>query len=72
MAMKKFINKQDDLVKGLLECLELVFPGKIKLGANNLVINKNIDKSDRVKIVTLGGAPSATCRLRRAGLLLPV
>lgn len=44
MAMKKFINKQDDLVKGLLECLELVFPGKIKLGANNLVINKNMQK----------------------------
>lgn len=56
MAMKKFINKQDDLVKELLEGLELAFPDKIKLGGNNLVINKNIDKSDRVKIVTLGGA----------------
>lgn len=56
MVMKKFINKQDDLVKELLEGLELAFPGKIKLGGNNLVINKNIDKSDRVKIVTLGGA----------------
>lgn len=56
MVMKKFINKQDNLVKELLEGLELVFPKKIKLGGNNLVINKNIDKSDRVKIVTLGGA----------------
>lgn len=56
MVMKKFINKQDDLVKELLEGLELAFPAKIKLGGNNLVINKNIDKSDRVKIVTLGGA----------------
>lgn len=56
MVMKKFINNQDNLVKELLEGLELVFPEKIKLGGNNLVINKNIDKSDRVKIVTLGGA----------------
>lgn len=56
MTMKKFINNQNELVKELLEGLELAFPEKVEIGGNNLVINKNIGKRDRVKLVTLGGA----------------
>lgn len=56
MAMKKFINNSDTLVKETLSGLELAFPHKIEVRKNNLVVNKNLDKADRVHIVTLGGA----------------
>ena len=54
--MKKFINDPGTLVEELLQGLALVFPDKIEVRENNLVVNKNIDKADRVHIVTLGGA----------------
>ncbi len=56
MTMKKFINSQDTLTGELLQGLALAFPEKIEVRENNLVVNKNIGKSDRVHIVTLGGA----------------
>ena len=40
----------------LLKGMALAFPDKIEVRGNNLVINKNIEKADRVHIVTLGGA----------------
>ena len=56
MAMKKFINDSETLTKELLKGMALAFPDKIEVRGNNLVINKNIEKADRVHIVTLGGA----------------
>lgn len=56
MAMKKFINNSETLTKELLKGMALAFPHKIEVKENNLVINKNMEKEDRVHIVTLGGA----------------
>lgn len=56
MAMKKFINNSETLTKELLEGLKLAFPNKLDVLKNNIVVNKNMDKEDRVHIVTLGGA----------------
>ena len=56
MAMKKFINNSETLTKELLKGMALAFPDKIEVRENNLVINKNMEKADRVHIVTLGGA----------------
>ena len=56
MAMKKFINDSETLTKDLLKGLELAFPHKIEVRENNLVINKNMEKADRVHIVTQGGS----------------
>jgi len=53
--MKKFINKPEDLTKELLKGLELAFQDKIEIRNGNIVVNKNMDKEDRVHIVTLGG-----------------
>ena len=56
MAMKKFINSGDTLTKELLKGLSLAFGDKIEVKENNLVVNKKMACSDRVHIVTLGGA----------------
>ncbi len=56
MSMKKFINNQETLTKELLSGLALAFPDKVEVKENNLVINKKMECSDRVRIVTLGGA----------------
>ena len=56
MVMKKFINNQETLTQELLKGLALAYPNKIEIKENNLVINKKMICSDRVHIVTLGGA----------------
>ena len=56
MAMKKFINNQETLTQELLKGLALAYPNKIEVKENNLVVNKKMLCSDRVHIVTLGGA----------------
>ncbi|MCT4509414.1 MAG: dihydroxyacetone kinase subunit DhaK [Tepidibacter sp.] len=55
MTMKKFINKPENLTRELLEGLELSNPDIIKLTDTNLVVNKKLEETDRVTIVTLGG-----------------
>ena len=54
--MKKFINNQETLTQELLKGLALAYPNKIEIKENNLVVNKKMICSDRVHIVTLGGA----------------
>lgn len=56
MVMKKFINSGETLTKELLKGLALAFGDKIEVNENNLVVNKKMACSDRVHIVTLGGA----------------
>ena len=56
MVMKKFINNQETLTQELLKGLALAYPNKIEIKENNLVVNKKMICSDRVHIVTLGGA----------------
>ena len=56
MVMKKFFNNQDTLTQELLKGLALAYPNKIEIKENNLVVNKKMICSDRVHIVTLGGA----------------
>ena len=56
MVMKKFINNQETLTQDLLKGLALAYPNKIEIKENNLVVNKKMLCSDRVHIVTLGGA----------------
>ena len=56
MVMKKFINNQETLTQELLKGLALAYPNKIEIKENNLVVNKKMPCSDRVHIVTLGGA----------------
>ena len=56
MVMKKFINSGETLTKELLKGLALAFGDKIEVNENNLVVNNKMACSDRVHIVTLGGA----------------
>ncbi len=57
MAMKKFINKPEDLTKEMLEGLVLAFPDLVEAGGSSgkLIINKKLREADRVTIVTMGG-----------------
>lgn len=54
--MKKFINKQEDLTKELLEGLALANQDLVTLGPDNMVISKKLEDADRVTIVTQGGS----------------
>jgi len=56
MAMKKFINKPEDLVKELLEGYALAFPGKVRLAGQNLVVRARQKAKGKVGVVTLGGS----------------
>ena len=56
MTMKKFINCPDTIVKELLEGLALAHGDKVEVLDGNLVVNKKMKDTDRVHIVTLGGA----------------
>jgi dihydroxyacetone kinase-like protein len=56
MAMKKFINKPEDLVKELLEGYALAFPQKVKLAGSNLVVRARPKAAGKVGVVTLGGS----------------
>jgi len=56
MAMKKFINKPEDLVKELLEGYALAFPGKVRLAGQNLVVRAKPKAKGKVGVVTLGGS----------------
>jgi len=56
MAMKKFLNKPENIVPELLEGYSLVFPDKIKLTENNLVVRTQPKPIGRVGVVTLGGS----------------
>ncbi|MBM4018325.1 MAG: dihydroxyacetone kinase subunit DhaK [Planctomycetes bacterium] len=56
MAMKKFINKREDLVKELLEGYALAFPRKVRLAGSNLVVRARPKAAGKVGVVTLGGS----------------
>jgi len=56
MAMKKFINKPEDLVSELLEGYAPAYPNTIKLVGDNLVARAVPKTSGKVGIVTLGGS----------------
>jgi len=56
MAMKKFVNKPEDLVKELLEGYALAFPQKVKLAGSNLVVRARPKAAGKVGVVTLGGS----------------
>jgi dihydroxyacetone kinase-like protein len=56
MAMKKFINKPENLVQELLEGYTLAYPDKVKLAGNNLVVRAVPKDAGKVGIVTLGGS----------------
>ncbi len=53
--MKKFINEKENLTKELLEGLEMSNKDIIKLVDGNLIVNKDLEKLDRVTIVSMGG-----------------
>ena len=58
MAMKKFINRPEDLTKEMLEGLVMAFPDLVEAGGSSgkLIINKKLKEADRVTIVTMGGS----------------
>jgi dihydroxyacetone kinase-like protein len=56
MAMKKFINKSENVVKELLEGYVLAYPDKVKLAGNNLVVRAIPKAMGKVAVVTLGGS----------------
>jgi len=56
MAMKKFVNKPDNIVSELLEGFAIAGAGKVKLAGSNLVVRARPKAADKVAIVTLGGS----------------
>lgn len=56
MAMKKFINKPEDLVKELLEGYTLAYADKVRLAGSNLVVRAAPKAQGKVSLVTLGGS----------------
>ncbi|MCG8476302.1 MAG: dihydroxyacetone kinase subunit DhaK [Cytophagales bacterium] len=52
----KFINDPNNLTKELLEGYVMAYKDKVALGAENIVVRKNPKDTDKVAIVTLGGA----------------
>ena len=55
MKMKKFINDPNTLTDELLEGLALAHKDLVDV-QGHLVINKGLEKADRVTIVTFGGS----------------
>lgn len=56
MAMKKLINRPENLVKELLEGFVLAHSDKVALAGNELVVRRIPKNSDKVALVTLGGS----------------
>ena len=56
MAMKKFINRPEDIVPELLEGFALSHPDKICLVGSNLVARAKPKASGKVGVITLGGS----------------
>jgi dihydroxyacetone kinase-like protein len=56
MAMKKFINKPQDVVPELLEGLALACPGQVRLVGSNIVARAKPKSVSKVTLVTLGGS----------------
>jgi len=56
VAMKKFINKPENLVQELLEGMALANAKQIKLAKKNLVVRAKAKSRKKVALVTLGGS----------------
>ena len=56
MAMKKFINKPENLVPELLEGYALAHPGQVQLTPSRLVVRAKPKAPGKVGVVTLGGS----------------
>lgn len=56
MKMKKFINDPANLASELLEGYALAHPDLIEVKPDGLVVNRKLEKADRVAVVSLGGA----------------
>lgn len=56
MVMKKFLNDPQRVTNELLEGYALCYPDKIKLVSEKIVVRANPKSTDKVAIVTLGGA----------------
>lgn len=56
MKMKKFINNPENLTAELLEGFAAAHRDLVTLETDNKVVNNNLDKADRVTIVTQGGS----------------
>ncbi|MDC7232516.1 MAG: dihydroxyacetone kinase subunit DhaK [Spirochaetales bacterium] len=56
MAMKKFLNDPDNIVRELLEGLYLSNQERLKLLDNNLVVSRSLGDRKRVHVVILGGS----------------
>lgn len=53
--MKKFLNKQEDITKELLEGLAFANQDTVELVNGNLIVNKKLKEANRVTIVSMGG-----------------
>lgn len=67
MKMKKFINKPEDLTDELLEGMALANPDIIELQPNHLVVNKNWDRTNELRLF-----PWEAPAMNRAAQDLPV
>jgi phosphoenolpyruvate---glycerone phosphotransferase subunit DhaK len=56
MAMKKFINRPEDVVHELLEGYVAAYPEKVRLAGNYLVVRAVPKAMGKVGVVTLGGS----------------
>ncbi|MBQ9127554.1 MAG: dihydroxyacetone kinase subunit DhaK, partial [Thermoguttaceae bacterium] len=56
MVMKKFMNAPENLTTELLEGYALCYPSKIKVVSEKIVVRATPKSTDKVAIVTLGGA----------------
>lgn len=59
--MKKFINDPNHVVDELLEGYVLAYPDFVRLEANRLVVNRDLENQNRVTIVSLGGTGHEPC-----------
>lgn len=55
MKMKKFLNAPEDIRQEMLEGLALANPDTIEVSSTGLVINRKLQESDRVTVVSMGG-----------------
>lgn len=75
MKMKKFINQPETLSSELLEGLALSNADIVELKNGNMVVSKELEKADRVTIVSLGGTghePALSCFVGEGGLDIAV
>ena len=59
--LKKFINDPTKLVDELLEGYAMAYKDYVRLEPGRIVVNRNLEKTDRVTVVSIGGTGHEPC-----------